>query len=378
MLGTPPSSSRWRILLAIAALVPLALALAGCGSSSATTSSTPTAVAPASIDTLTATSKNEKGLVIYGNPPPAFFKPVVEAFKAKYPWISVESTNLADNQVFSKYQAEHAQSARTADLLIASSPQSFVQAVDAGVVANVTPEGLSNFPSDINQGHGVYVMSPEPVIFAYNTKLLTGSAIPTSYADLAKAAKADPAKYPLTTYTIDNQLNEAAIYGLIHVLGDSTTWSIYDKLAPNSKTYSEGVDEVTQVATGAASAAYVVSGLGQVAIPLQTHGLVGFSYMQDATPLVPRGIAVTSGAASPASAQLFLDFIFSDPGQQVLCAAGFEASMNGFTPAGSCVANLTTLQSKVPAKAIYLVPFSKDLVNAIPGITTRWNQSFHR
>jgi iron(III) transport system substrate-binding protein len=368
--------SRLRILAALLALVPLALT--GCGDSSTPTTSLSPAASPASIDSLLSKSKSEKGLVIYGNPPPDLFKPVVDAFKAKYPWISVESTNLADNQVFSKYQAEHAQGARTADLLIASSPQSFVQAVDAGVTANVTPQGLSNFPAYINQGHGVYVMSPEPVVFAYNTKLLTGSAVPNSYAQLAQYVKAQPAKYPLATYTIDNTLNQAAIYGLTHILGDSAAWSVYDQVAPNSKTYSDGVDQVTQVATGAASAAYVVSGLGQVAIPLQSKGLASFAYMQDATPLVPRGITVTTGAASPASAQLFRDFIFSDAGQQVLCASGFEASQNGFVPAGGCVASLAYLQTKVPARTIYLVPFSKDLVKSIPGMTKRWNQSFHR
>ncbi len=62
--------------------------------------------------------------------------------------------------------------------------------------------------------------------------------------------------------------------------------------------------------------------------------LLGWEYTKDFTPLIPRGIGITAGAASPDSAKLFLDFVFSNQGQQVLCDAGFEASSNTFTPAG--------------------------------------------
>ncbi len=360
------------------ALLTVVLATASaCGAGPSPTSSTSPAAAPASIESLTARSKNEKDLVIYGNAPAALFRPLVEAFKSRSPWINVHYTAFSDNVVFSKFQSERAQSARTADLLIASAPALWVQAADNGLTAKVTPQGLSNFPSYPNQGRGIYVMSPEPVIMAYNTKLLSGSAIPTSYANMATNVKADPAKYKLATATIDNALNYGFIYGLIHILGWNETWSMYDALAANSKTF-ESLDLLTQIATGAASAGYGISGLGQTAISALTKGVASWGFMQDATPLVPRGIAMTEGATSPASAQLFLDFIFSDPGQQVLCTAGFEAAENDFAPANGCTANLTDLQKKVPAKSIYLVPISKDVLDQRVAITARWNQAFHR
>ena len=74
---------------------------------------------------------------------------------------------------------------------------------------------------------------------------------------------------------------------------------------------------------------------------------MGWEYTKDFTPLIPRGIGITAGAASPDSAKLFLDFVFSNAGQQALCDAGFEASSNTFTPANGCPNTLQALYTAV-------------------------------
>jgi iron(III) transport system substrate-binding protein len=342
---------------------------------SATASSA--ASGPASLATLAQQAKSEKGLVMYANVPNQYFKPVIAAFNKQYPDISVQVTTLEDNTIFSKYEAEAAQGARTADLLVASAPASWVQAEQNGVPAAVTPAGLGAFPSWVNQGHGVYVMSAEPMLLGYNAKLLTPSEVPHTWAQLAADAKADPAKYRMVSYPISNTLDYAGVYGLIHLLGAQKTWSYFDALAPVTKTYNEGLDQLTQVLQGSASLGYMTSGLAQGALQ-QYKGIAGYVFMQDATPLVPRGIAVTAKAASPASAQLFLDFLYSDAGQQALCAGGFEATMNGFQPANGCTASLTSLATQVPTASTYLVPIDQPVLDQQASITASWNQAFKR
>lgn len=357
----------------------LCAALGACstGASSPATTSSSAASAPESVASLTAQAASEKGLVVYANVPNQYFKPVIAAFNKQYPTISVQVTTLDDNTIFSKYEAEAAQGARTADLLVASAPASWVQAEQNGVPASVTPSGLSAFPSWVNQGHGVYVMSPEPVLLGYNAKLLTASEVPHTWAQLAADAKADPAKYRMVSYPITNPLDYAGVYGLVHVLGPTKTWSYFDALAPVTKTYNEGLDQLNQVLQGSAAMGYMTSGLAQGALQ-QYKGIAGYVFMQDATPLVPRGISVTAKAASPASAQLFLDFLYSETGQQALCAGGFEASMNGFQPANGCTASLTSLATQVPAGSTYLVPIDQTVLDQQASITASWNQAFHR
>jgi iron(III) transport system substrate-binding protein len=366
---------------AVCFAVALAAALAGCstggGAVATSSASDGQASSPASTATLAQQAQTEKGLVIYGNVPAEYFQPVIAAFNKLYPAIHVDVTTLDDNTVFSKYLAEAAQGARTADLLVASAPASWVQAEQNGVAANITPAGLSAFPSWVSQGRGVYVMSAEPSLLAYSPKLLAPADVPTTWAQMAADAKADPAKYKMVSYPVTNPLDYAGIYGLIHILGADKVWSYFDALAPVTKTYNEGLDALTQIVQGGASLGYMSSGLAQGVLP-HYKGLAAYTFLQDATPLIPRGIAVTAKAASPASAQLFLDFLYTQAGQDALCAGGFEATMNDYHATTGCTASLTALQTQVPPNTTYLVPISQQVLDQLGPITQRWNQSFHR
>jgi iron(III) transport system substrate-binding protein len=191
------------------------------------------------------------------------------------------------------------------------------------------------------------------------------------------AVQASPAQYPLVSYSPENPLGYADVYGLIHILGADTVYKYLDVLGKHTKTFDEGLDGLQHMVQGGASVGYFGSGLAQSIIP-QYKGLLGYGFMTDATPLSPNLIAQTASAANPASAQLFLDFVYSNPGQQIMCAAGMEASMNNFKSATGCTANLTDLATKVPTSAIYLVPVSQDVVGQQKTITARWNKALGR
>ena len=372
--------SRSAATVAVAALA-LGAGLAGCSKSSTGTSATggtpaasSTPVAPAAVADLVTKSHSESALLIYGNTPTAAIQPLLNAFTKAYPWIKPAYSQLSDNQVYTKFQSEHAQGARTADLLISDAIPQALQAEQNGLIANVTPQGLADFPSYTNQGHGVYVMSPDPVLTAWNTKLLSGSEVPTTYAQLAADIKADPAKYPLVSYSPANPLGYNAVYGLEHVLGAAAVNGYLDAYGPHTKNFDEGLDGLTYLAGGGASFGWLASGLAQSVVP-QYKGLIKYGYMTDATPLTPRLISQTAGAASSASAQLFLDFVYSDPGQQVMCATGMEASMNGFKSASGCTADLTDLATHVNPSTEFLIPVSQDVVDQQKAITDRWNKA---
>ncbi|MBR7825099.1 extracellular solute-binding protein [Actinospica sp. MGRD01-02] len=367
-----------KAVLAGGTALAVCAALAACSTgTSAPASSATTLSAPESVASLQQKAASEKGLVVYANVPNQYFQPVIAAFNKQYPKIQVQVTTLDDHAIFSKYEAEAAQGARTADLLVASAPASWVEAEQNGVPAAVTPAGLGAFPSWVNQGHGVYVMSAEPMLLGYNEKLLSASQVPHTWSQLAADAKADPSRYRMVSYPITNTLDYAGVYGLEHLMGGEKTMNIFAALAPVTTTYNEGLDQLQQVVRGSASLSYMTSGLAQGALS-QYKGLAGYTFMQDGTPLVPRAVSVTAKASSPASAQLFLDFLYSEAGQQALCAGGFEATMNGFQPANGCTASLTSLAKEVPASSTYLVPIDQAVLDQQPEITSEWNRVFHR
>jgi iron(III) transport system substrate-binding protein len=361
----------------VAAAAAVCLAAGACSSSGsktkaapATPSSSPgSSAAPASLDSLVTASHNEKGLVIYGNPPAQLWKPVITAFNKQYPWITVTPNDVDDTVVFSKYAAEHGTGARTADVLVASAPNLWSGAVKNGVLQDFTPPGLSDFPSFTTQGNGLFVLSPDPAITIYNKQLLKTDQVPATISQMGQDAAAG--KYKLTTYTVDNTFGYSAFWGYVQKNG----WASLDRLGSKTQIAADGGTMLQTVAQGGAAVGLFESGLVRGSLP-GFKDLVGWEYTKDFTPLIPRGIGVTSGAASPNSAKLFVDFLFSTAGQQAMCDGGFTASMTTFTPTDGCPNTLKAVYDTVGQPNTFLIPLSGAVATDQPAFTARWRQTF--
>jgi iron(III) transport system substrate-binding protein len=347
-------------LAAVALIAVIASALVA-GSASAAKQAT---------DPLIAQSKKESGLVFYGNPPTANFTALADKFKAAYPWITVTSYDLDDNTIFSKYASEAAQGVRTADILIASAPNLWVYASRKGyALKSFTPKGIDKFPKFAQQFKGIYVMSPDPTIIVYNKLLLKGK-VPEGVGDIAS----DASTYDkVAGYTVDNTFGYTGLYGYVQLKGWSNFQAIGKRLSPQT-----GVGAQLQlVAQGGAKAAFLTSPTARFTLKsnAQFSQLLDWTYVKDGEALVPRGIAVTAKAASPASAKLFLNWVYSTSGQQAVCDAGFTAFRTGFSPSG-CTNTLADVYAKVGTKNVYIPGFTQKFVNARPAFTKQWHGIF--
>jgi iron(III) transport system substrate-binding protein len=319
---------------------------------------------------LVAQSKKESGLVFYGNPPTANFKALLDRFSAAYPWIKTTSYDLDDNTVFSKYASEAAQGVRTADVLIASAPNLWIYAARKKYAMDFTPTGLAKFPKFVKQFKGVYVLSPDPAIIVYNKLLLKGTE-PAGVGDIAKDANTYK---KVTGYTVDNTFGYTGLWGYVAKKGWANLQSIGKRETP-----AAGVAAQLQlVSQGGAVAAFLTSPTARFTIKnsSQLQSILDWTYVKDAEPLIPRGVAITTKATSPASAKLFLNWVYSPAGQQAMCDAGFTAYRNGFTPSGGCTNTLADVYAKVGKKNVILVPFSQKFVNDRPKFASRWHGIF--
>ncbi len=212
-------------------------------------------------------------------------------------------------------------------------------------------------------------MSPDPAIIVYN-KVLLNNTVPSSVTAIAK----DSGTYKkVTGYTVDNTFGYTGLWGYVHKKGWSNLEAIGKRLSPTT-----GVSSQLQlVAQGGATAAYLTSPTARfrIANDSKLQQLLAWSYVKDAEPLIPRGIAITANAASPASAKLFLDFVYSKAGQQAMCDAGFTAYRLKFTPK-SCSNTLADVYQKVGKKNVVLVPFTQKFVNDRPKFSARWHAIF--
>ncbi len=358
------SSRRWLPVAAVALVAGALLA----GTAGARTDES--AATPGPLAGLIKQSKKESGLVFYANAPASNLKVVTDRFKYYHPWIQTTAYDLDNNVIFSKYASEAAQGTRTADLLISSAPNLWVYATRQKYLVDYDPLQLSAFPKFAKQYKGVFIISPDPAIIMYN-KLLLKDKVPSSLTEMAN----DPGTYgKLTGYTVDNLFGYTGIWGYVQKKG----WSNFEKIGKDKFKAQTGVaGQRSLVSQGAAVAAYLTSPTVRLGIETdpQLSKILGWTYNKDATPLIPRGMGITAKAASPASAKLFLNWLFTKAGQQAMCDAGFTAFRNNFTPK-NCSNTLADVYAKVGQKNVILVPFSQKFVNDYPKFKARWHGIF--
>jgi iron(III) transport system substrate-binding protein len=362
-VSSTKSIVRRSVVFAVAALIAV-VAAAAAGTAGA-------AKKPGPLAGLIKQSKKESGIVVYGNPPSANFNALVDRFHYYFPWIKVTEYDLDDNTIFSKYASEAAQGTRTADILIASAPNLWVYAHRKGYVQTAfAPQDIAKFPKFAQQYPGIYVMSPDPGIIVYN-KLLLKDKVPTSVAAIAN----DPDTYgKLTGYTADNTFGYTGLYGYVQKKG----WASLEKIGKRLKPTTGVGAQLQLLAQGGAVAAYLTSPTARFTIKSnsQYSQILDWTYSTDATPIITRGIGVTKKAASPASARLFLNWIYSVAGQLAMCDAGFTAFRNGYTPSDGCTNTLADVYKKVGQKNVYVPGFTQKFVNDRPAFTKRWHSIF--
>jgi iron(III) transport system substrate-binding protein len=232
------------------------------------------------------------------------------------------------------------------------------------------PNDVAAYPSFLTQFPGVFILSPDPAVSLYSKAKLPANRVPASFAQLESDLKHDPGLFnkKIATYTIDNDFGYSAFWGLAQKQG----WSVLNALGPASKPQADGTAIAEQLASGASNYAFFESGLVRGVLAGAVGQVVGWLYMRDFTPLIPRGVAITKGGANPAAAKTFLNWAYGAAGQQVMCAAGFTAFRSGV----SCANSLAAVQQAVGAANVFLVPFHSTIAQDQATFTSRWHRVF--
>jgi iron(III) transport system substrate-binding protein len=233
-----------------------------------------------------------------------------------------------------------------------------------------TPTDAKAYPSFLTQFPGVFVLSPDPAVSIYSKAKLPANRVPNTFAQLASDIKQYPSlfNHKIVTYTVNNQFGYSAFWGLANQRG----WSLLGALGHASKPQPDGTAMVQQLASGAENYGFFESGLVRSALTGAVGQLIGWTFMHDFTPLIPRGVAVTKGASNPTGAKTFVNWAYSAAGQQVLCAAGFTAFRTGVR----CPNSLASIYNAVGSTNAFLVPFHSTIAQDQATFVNRWHQAF--
>lgn len=325
-------------------------------------------------------SRQEKGLVIYGNVASDNFAPIVREFNKKYPWIKVETLDLGPAPAFERYLTESSTGHRSADLIAAASPTVWIRFVKRGELEPYIAADSQALPEWSRPFPGLYTLSTDPMVIVYNKLLLKGDKIPKSIAQLRALAKANPKDFAnrMTTYDALRHPFAYAIHWTYAKERGDEAWKTFKELGPITRPEGGGASMVEKVAAGEYTTIYFSSPLTfyNSMRDMKTSPVLGWNLIEDGTPVMMRGIGITKKSQNKASAQLFLDFVVSREGQ-------LAAARGGMTPYRTDVKKdevpfltFDSIREKVGEKNVILIKYDEKMVGDMKSFTDRWRAAY--
>lgn len=262
-------------------------------------------------------------LVLYTSQPNEDAQKTVDAFMAANPGVTVEFVRDGTPKIMAKFRAELEAGAPQADVLL--------------IADSVTMEGL--------KAEGLLMAHPDADISAYEpgimdadkswfaTKLITTGIVyntsapvkPVSYADLTAPEVTAAFMMPSPV------ASGAATIHMVAVTGTELGWGFYETLAKQGAVADGANGGVLKaVAGGEKLYGFLVDFL---AIREAAKGApIQFVFPTEGVSAVSEPVAILANTKNPDAAKAFVDFIISEPGQQLAADMGYLPAHPGVTP----------------------------------------------
>ena len=324
-------------------------------------------------------SKSEDGVLVYSVMSAENWKPVLESFKKKYPWIKVETLDLS-NEIWSRYFTEKAADSRTADLIISLGVGPWINFVKKNEVASYESPEAAKVPDWSKPFPGVYSVSADPVLIAWNSKVVGDQKIDTM-AKVAELAADPKLKGRFTTYDAASGSVAGVFPWVWSQHFEDGGFALLEKVGPESKPERSGGQMLSKLATGEYAVAYLISAITVLPKINQPgiKGIVDWSFMKDGQALFARAMAVTKAARSPNSAKLLLDHTISREGQIGWGQGGMTPIRDDVTKDDVPYFTFRSIVEQVGGEQnVEVLAYEPEYDTRFPEYVNKWKKAFNR
>jgi iron(III) transport system substrate-binding protein len=244
---------------------------------------------------------------------------VIKVFESKYLYLKVRFQPGGASRQIEQLLVEHRAKKQRADII--NTRRSFVAVMaKAGAIARYrTPfraalrEGFADKEGWVN---GIYA---QPRVFLYNTRMLARDKAPQSFDDLLQPAWKEKMGMDTTDYDW--------LASLIDFYGRSKALEYAGKLAKQQLNFRRGPTLLAQL-TVAGEFPIVIDAFPEEVLQMRNaKAPADFVFSEPFVPVkTPTTVSISSGAPHPHAAALFVDFLLSKPGQDLLASQGRWAS----------------------------------------------------
>jgi iron(III) transport system substrate-binding protein len=244
---------------------------------------------------------------------------LIKAFENKHPYLKVRFQPGGASRQMEQMLVEHRAKKHRADII--NTRRSFVGVMaKAGAIAryrtplrNALRDGFTDKEGFVN---GIYA---QPRVFLFNTQMVAKSSAPQSFEDLLEPRWKDKMGMDTTDYDW--------LAALIDFYGRSKALEYAGKLAKQQLHMRRGPTLLAQLAV-AGEFPVVVDAFPEEVLQLKnSRAPVDFVFSEPFVPVkTPTAVSISAGAPHPHAAALFVDFLLSAPGQELLASQGRWAS----------------------------------------------------
>jgi len=300
----------------IGSLHRIAVGLCSLAIASALTAAPPVGY-PADYQKLIDAGRKEGKVVVYSTTDVKSADPIIKDFEALYPGIKVEFNDLNSTELYNRFIGEAAAGGGTGDVTWSSSMDLQVKLVlDGNALIYKSPEA-KQLPPWANWKDQAYGTTFEPISILYNKRLLKDDEIPKSHADLIRVLANPKFKGKVVTY--DPERSGVGFSYLTQDLKHNKGfWEMASALGKAGvKVYTSTGAMMEKVSSGEALLGYNIIG-SYAFLKAKKDPSIGYLYPADYTVIMSRVMFISRHAKSPNAAKLWVDYILSARGQQVI------------------------------------------------------------
>ena len=253
-------------------------------------------------------AKKEGALVFYTTMDIQNSKPVIDAFTKKYPFIRGDLVRLGGTAMVSRIIAEAQAGAQKFDVAVGISP-SYVPMREKNLIGPYLSPEFSSLYDDLYDPKGYWAtVYLNTLVLGYNTKIISRNDLPKTYEDLLKPQYKQK-------FIIDIE-NHDVFYGLSQEWGQEKAVNYFKGLAKQEPVFLRGnTNRANFVSVGERSMTFVYA---QVIERMKQTGAP-----VDWIPLEPVNVELnvamlSAKAAHPNAGKLFIDYLVSKDGQELL------------------------------------------------------------
>ena len=265
-------------------------------------------------DALIEGAKKEGQVVFYASMEAQSAQRLTAGFERKYPFIKVNATRIGSERMATRLVSE-AQARKVQADVVNQSGFDFYGVLQKGVFDVYNSPERAALATEYKDERGLWVMNAATLnVIGYNTRLVPAANVPKSFWDLT-----DP-KWKGQLLMDENESKWMA--GMMTHYGESKTVELLRKLATQEIQFRVGHTLIQTLAAAGERPIVVVAFANGVERLKKDRAPIDWVAVEPIIGLT-FGLALVKDAPHPNSAKLFIDYLLSKEGQEIIADAGY-------------------------------------------------------